>query len=225
MNKLKPLVTNEKISVVRKGQDGRNIPNVTNYMALTNHDDALVLDEDDRRYGVFFTQFKNRQHMLENTKGDYWLRLNNAINHYPNIIYSWLMNVDLSDFDAMQAPKMTPGKLKMIAQSQPEDEVALKEVVELGRFGVSADVIATDCIAEALREMGGLRPRSNRLKILLEDFGFYRFDAVINWQGKSRRVYVRNHSLTDNTEENRIAIRRLLDATNDVYDVVTENVF
>lgn len=213
MNKLKPLVTNEKIAVVKKGQDGRNIPNTTNYMALTNHEDALVLDADDRRWGVFFTRFRSRQEMLDATGPDYWKKLNDAINQHPQVIRGWLCNVDLSQFDARDAPSMTDAKRQMIQHSRPEDEVAIEEVIELGGYGVSKVAVATDCLGPMMRELGASMPRSTRLAEIMSALGMHRLPRPFKWKGKARRIYVSDVSLIDGTQEANTAIREALDLT------------
>lgn len=215
MNKLKPLVTNEKISVVRKGQDGRNIPNATNYMALTNHEDALVLDADDRRWGVFFTRFKTRQAMLDATGSDYWDKLNNAINAAPGVIRGWLLDVDLSTFDARDAPALTDAKKQMIEHSRPDDEVQVEEAITVGAFGVCRSVIATDCLTQAIRDHGGQMPRTSRLGSILEALGMRRLEKPFKWRSKTRRLYVSDGLLLDDTDEARDAIRLHLDCTAD----------
>lgn len=215
MNKLKPLVTNEKISVVRKGQDGRNIPNSTNYMALTNHEDALVLDADDRRWGVFFTRFKTRQEMLDATGPDYWEKLNKAINDAPGVVRGWLMDVDLSTFDARDAPALTDAKKQMIEHSRPDDEVQVEEAISIGGFGVCRDVVATDCLVLAMRDQGGHSPRTSRLSSILEGFGMVKLEKPFKWRGKTRRLYVRGEALAQDTSEARDNIRLHLEGTTD----------
>jgi hypothetical protein len=212
MNKLKPLVTNEKISVVRKGQDGRNIPNNTNYMALTNHEDALILDADDRRWGVFFTRFKTRQEMIDATGTSYWEKLNNAINNAEGVLRGWLLEVDLAKFDARDAPAVTDAKKMMIEHSRPEDEVQVEEAISVGAFGVCSQVVATDCLMDALRPFGGGLPRTSRISAILAAIGMVRLEKPFKWRGKARRIYVRGDMASDTTEA-RDAIRLALDAT------------
>lgn len=213
MNKLKPLVTNEKISVVRKGQDGRNIPNNTNYMALTNHEDALILDADDRRWGVFFTRFKTRQEMIDATGPDYWERLNNAINNAEGVLRGWLLSVDLSKFDARDAPAVTDAKKLMIEHSRPEDEVQVEEAISVGAFGVCSRVVATDCLMDALRALGGGLPRTSRVSAILANLGMTKLEKPFKWRGKTRRIYVRGDELSADTNEARDAIRSALEDT------------
>lgn len=214
MNKLKPLITNEIIEVVRKGQDGRNIPNTTNYMALTNHEDALVLDEDDRRWGVFFTKFKDRASLVAETGKDYWAKLNDAINNHAGQIRGWLLSVDLSEFDRTDAPAMTDAKREMIVSSKPEDLVIIEEIIALGGYGITHAVVSATDIADAARRHG-LHLRGPRLASVMKMAGYERLDKVFKWHGKARRLYIRSDmpELFVDTESARIDIRSLLDVT------------
>jgi hypothetical protein len=223
MNKLKPLVTNEQIEVVRKGQDGRNIPNCTNYMALTNHEDALVLDADDRRWGVFFTKYKAREQLKADIHETYWEDLNDAINNHGDVIRGWLMSIDLSKFNKTDAPKMTAAKRKMIDASRPEDEVMLQEAIEVGGFGVHSDVVAGDCLNDVFRAVcGGFAPKTTRLGTLMDNLGFVKLEKPLKWRGKARRMYVRSErkDMIEDTEGGRAIIRLALDGTVPEYDFV-----
>lgn len=223
MNKLKPLVTNEQIEVVRKGQDGRNIPNCTNYMALTNHEDALVLDADDRRWGVFFTKYKTREQLKADIHEKYWENLNDAINNHGGVIRGWLMSIDLSGFNKTDAPKMTAAKRKMIDASRPEDEVMLQEAIEIGGFGVHSDVVAGDCLNDVFRAVcGGFAPKTTRLGTLMDNLGFVKLEKPLKWRGKARRMYVRSErkDMLEDTEGGRAIIRLALDGTVPEYDFV-----
>lgn len=52
VNKLKPYIANNRVEKHGKGKDPGNILNVTNYLMLTNHEDAIPIEEGDRRYFV-----------------------------------------------------------------------------------------------------------------------------------------------------------------------------
>jgi hypothetical protein len=222
MNKLKPLITNEIIEVVRKGQDGRNIPNTTNYMALTNHEDALVLDADDRRWGVFFTKFKDRAQMVAETGKQYWERLNDAINNNGSEIRGWLMNVDLSNFDRTDAPAMTEAKLSMIASSRSDDEIMIEELIELGGYGVTKMVVSSSDLAELARR-SGLNLKTSRLSNVMQSLGYIRIEKVFKWHGKARRIYIHSDiaDLARDTETARTDLRSMLDVTLPVDDFDT----
>lgn len=59
-NKIKPFITNDRASSVAKRENGKMTPNTTNYVGLTNYENALPMDRNDRRWWVLFTQFKKK---------------------------------------------------------------------------------------------------------------------------------------------------------------------
>lgn len=214
MNKLKPLVTNEVIEVVRKGQDGRNVPNVTNYMAFTNFEDALVIDANDRRWGVFFTRFADREALAAaGVDADYWLRLHGAVERHPDVLRAWLLSVDTSGFDPKAAPPVTAAKAAMIASSISAEAAALMEIVSLGRLGVARHVAVTDAVNVALKAEQGQVLATTRMAQAFAEIGWVNY-GQIKWQGRARRVYVdEGHEWPADEGRKRHEIRRMLDET------------
>ena len=130
MNALKPLLTNPVVAVTRKGRDALQVPNTTNYIAFTNHPDALALDKDDRRWAVFFSKFKDRAQLLAERDTAYWDKLHSTYQNHPGDVRGWLLSIDLSDFDHLAPPAMNAGKLRMISESQTDDAKGIMEAVE-----------------------------------------------------------------------------------------------
>lgn len=217
MNKLKPLITNDSVEVVRKGKDGKQIANVTNYMALTNHMDALALDEGDRRWGVFKTRFSNRKAMLAELDDDYWRALHGAIEAHPAIIRAWLLAVDLSDFNRVIGPETNAHKRLMIEASRSPSEADICEALELGGFGVCAEVAATDCINAVIQGFGGKSVNTSIVANIMRELGWVKFDQYLKWKGKNRRVYYRPElvELLPTGSDYSRALRTKLDATDE----------
>jgi hypothetical protein len=217
MNKLKPLITNDSVEVVRKGQDGKQIANVTNYMALTNHMDALALDEGDRRWGVFKTRFETRQHMLAELDDAYWSRLHGAIDREPEVIRGWLLAVDLSCFNRVVGPETNAHKMTMIEATRSPQEADIKEALELGGFGVAADVAATDCINSVIQGQGGRQAQTSVLANIMRELGWQKFGATVKWKGKNRRIYYKPGPDFEGLDEGGMmrVFRAKLDATDE----------
>lgn len=55
LEEFKPYITNGRISIEKKGVDETTGDNRCNGIALTNHRDGVPIDDDERRYAVFFT--------------------------------------------------------------------------------------------------------------------------------------------------------------------------
>lgn len=215
MDKLKPFITNEKIFVVAKGKDGHDAINVTNYIAMSNHSDALALTADDRRWAVMRTRFKTAAERREKFPDERWGKIHEAYRNNPGVIRSWLLSIDLTGFDRSVAPPMTPDKLDMIEAGRSPMEADVREAIELGQFGVSTKVLLTDELNKKIVDLGGRALGTNTLSNILRDLGWIKFGKTIKWRGKTRRVYyhpdVIDPEATDD-EKFRI-LRELLDAT------------
>ena len=130
LNKLKPLITNQSISVVRKGQDAIEVPNCTNYCAFTNFPDALPLDDDDRRWAVFKTRYENRQQLMEECKSTYWDEVHTAYKKHFAELRGWLLSVPLDDFPIYEPPDTEVAKSAMIENARSSDELSTRDVIE-----------------------------------------------------------------------------------------------
>jgi len=217
MNKLKPLITNEVVEVVRKGKDGKQVINVTNYMALTNYIDALALDDGDRRWGVFKTKFEDREQMLSEFDDDYWDALHGAIDKHPDVIRGWLLNVPLAGFNRVAAPANSIHKKAMINHTRSSDHMDVEEALATGWHGVTDTVLATDCLNAAIYNNTMQRFNSKRLSTVLEALGWVRLDYTIKWKARNRRVWIKKSAGigASTTAE----IREILDASETEYDL------
>jgi len=211
ISKLKPLIANERaIDVVMKGKDGMSVPNCTNYMALTNHEDALILDEDDRRWAVLKTKFSSRSEVLETLKSEYWDCLHDAYKNNPLSVRDWLLQVDLSSFDRTKPPESTIAKQNMVEASLPK---ASEDILDLigTEEGIGEHIIATSMLREKMRLAGFRYPSGHALKFAMKQIGFVPSNAVVFWMGKNTRYYYNQESFPDGCDPSQA--REALDET------------
>ena len=203
MDKLKPKITNPSVRVVPKGKNGREVVNVTNYIACTNHMDALAISVGDRRYGIWKTRHDDRQAMLAERSDDehqsYWARLHMAIDDHPGAIRGWLMNIDLSDFDRTAAPPTNAAKLQMVKAAKSPLATDVAEAIELGGEGIAADVVATHFLNARVKELGGRTINSKALSGIMDEAGWTRHSKTVWWKGQNRRLYYRADAFPDLT--------------------------
>ncbi|UNY40256.1 DNA primase-polymerase [Paracoccus phage vB_PmaP_KLEP18-1] len=212
MDKLKPFITNEIVDVVGKGQKSRNIINVTNYFALSNHIDALAIDENDRRWGVWKTRFTSAQHMRADTGKEYWRKLHDAINNHAGVIRGWLMARDLSKFDRFDPPPLNDAKLAMVEASRSPMVSDIMEAIELGGEGIGENVLVTDLLNQQAQNVGGRKISTSSLSSSLVSLGWTRWPATLKWRDRSRRVYYRASAFAG-VDDLPTAFRRALDDT------------
>lgn len=119
LNNLKPKITQSTVTLRKKYANSRDIPNTVNFIAFTNHMDALPLDDDDRRYFVVGTDLPKKE-------GDYYDRLWSWTEENYGAILSWLLKRDLSRFNPNARPPVTAAKREMTHSSRPivETEIA-----------------------------------------------------------------------------------------------------
>lgn len=215
MNKLKPVITNETVEVVRKGKDGKEIINVTNYIAMSNHIDALALTENDRRWAVMKTRFDTKEDRDAVLTEEYKEALANAWRNHPGVIRGWLLNVDLSDFNRTRAPDTNEAKRLMIEASRSAIDGDIREAIELGGEGVGNGVLATDCLNLRIKELGGRSVNTITLSNVLRELGWVKHDGAVKWRKKARRVYYKPSEIPQGLEGATLTsyLRSLLDET------------
>lgn len=211
MNKLKPLITNDVVDIVAKGANSRNVLNCTNYLALSNFRDALVLDADDRRWGVFFTRFESRAQVLREMDSPYWAQLNDfAIRDHPEVIRAWLLSVPLDGFNPNEGPVMNAAKRYMIENSLSSDAQSIAEIVGAGAYGVNHSVVETKRLNDALRSTDGRPMQTSRMSAALRELGFTKADKTVKWDGRACWVWTRPPFVYDDTSGCRDRIREAL---------------
>jgi hypothetical protein len=115
-----------------------------NCLIFSNHVDALVVPDGDRRVCVL-------QNALEMNTPAYYQRLDEALDGVePGRVYWWLMRRDVSGYDHVYPP-MTPGKRLMIQQHRtPSDEILEWIVDNSGSNLITYGILKDKVVAAAL---------------------------------------------------------------------------
>ena len=130
MNALKPLISNPRVSINKKSISRFDAINFCNYLAFTNHEDALVLDQGNRRWQAFFSRHTRRDEMLKEYSPEYWEKFHDAYRLNPEIIRGWLMDYDIADFNPNYPPAMPNSNSRMIEAARGEIETAMLEELD-----------------------------------------------------------------------------------------------
>lgn len=133
LDSLKAPITNRRVTVHKKGQDEYDTLNVTNYMAFSNHSDALALSKADRRWLVIFSPYLHRSE-IEAEVGmgivEYFEPIHQMYREFAAHVRHWLLNVDLTGFDPVKPAIVTDEKAEMQELGQSDDEAIVREIVE-----------------------------------------------------------------------------------------------
>lgn len=154
-NELKELVTGEWIRINPKNIAAYRQRNQVNICYLSNENQPLPLDNDDRRHLVVYTPPSKPESYYD----DVFLELENG---GVSAFYDYLMRVDLTGFHPKKRPPMTESKKRLIALSSASEIRFVNEWV-LGEMGLPiCPCLAGDLYATYLKwckTNGESRPR------------------------------------------------------------------
>ena len=210
LNSVKPYITNDAISVHPKGVDPYDIPNVTNYLALTNFKDALPLNDTDRRWMVIFTPWHSIaefEKVVGCNNDAYFARLHQALFEHTGALRRWLLDRDLSAFNCNGRAPETEEKRIMVSFGVSDEVSIAKELIEKGGYGFSEKVVSTSLLSAAIGREGIEPPKTTSMRHLMIRLGYRPFAGTVKWDQRAHRVWVK--AVVTLPEE----VRRLLDAT------------
>jgi len=220
MDMLKPLITNDTVDIHRKGENNYNAPNVSNYMAFTNHGDALPLSNVDRRWMVVFTPWSDAAEM-EQAVGmslpDYFTRLREAMHKHAGALAHWLTRYPLpAEFNPNAAAPVTQEKESMRVADKDDDEEKVEEAIESGGEGVGEKILSTRHLTRMMAKNTPTLtfqdvPQGRALAKILQRLGWVRYPKQVKWYAEPCQIWTHGKPMKDTG-----AIRAALDKTMEV---------
>jgi len=134
-NYIKPFVSGQstRLAVNEKNRRQYFVPNNQNWIITSNHDHAINLEDDDRRFWV------HRMLMDEPPSDEYFAKLHRWLdNGGIEKVFGWLLRRDISGFNPMARPPMTAAKTAMLELSQPAPVRWLRKLFNPADDGVLA---------------------------------------------------------------------------------------
>lgn len=183
MNAIKPFASNPVVQVHPKGKEPYDIINTSNYLLLSNFQDALPLNKDDRRYLVLFSQWQAKDALMAfmDEEPNYYADLYQAIADSPGALRRFFLDHEQSpDFNPKRPAPVTPARARMVNQARSDFIRALVELVETnGTPGLSAELLDFSRAMKELSDMGITIPEGRHLASELDREGFSRIGRVL----------------------------------------------
>lgn len=184
---LKGLVTGTTIHINEKHQPSREVPNFVNFIFLSNHNDALFVDDQDRRFFVWEITSGRLPEVMANEFVKW--RNNGGL----SALLDYFLKYDISGFNPKAPAPMTAAKGQMVADNRSDLESWIADLVEsnvgdvLGREVATSYEIATQYHRD--RGSHGQPPSTKAVGGACKKFGAYmRVNQVRNVTGKKVRV-------------------------------------
>lgn len=175
MNSLKPLITNDDISVNERFRNNRQVQNISNYMIFSNHHDALALTPGDRRYFVIKSPLQNKNQVLA-LGPNYFPPLYAILRDHPGAMRSFLADWEISpDFRADGHAPRTKYVQDMVNDSAGELTATVRRMLLEGDYPlVQYDIVSAKALADALMNNEGLKGiTSQRVAQVLREEGMH----------------------------------------------------
>jgi len=192
LDKMKPMISDDTISVIFKGKDERSVPNFASYMMSTNHADAIPVSDSDRRYCVITTRYTTKEELDAFHGGPegvaaYFKTLFSETARRADAIACFLRDwkVDASFDPEGRAPE-TDGLSSMRSLNVSEDRDDLETAIEDFKGPiVSRELLDVTELNKMATIDGRNLPTRRALSHLLSDMGLTQIEG--------RRMKLKNH--------------------------------
>lgn len=146
LERFKPWVTNDRVGMNRKGLKKITIDNVANTIAFSNHEDAIRIDKEERRYAVAISREPVKSQ-------EYYTKLFSTFipkhgGSVASILYL-LKNRDVPQFNPYAPAVHTESRDRMIENTWSAEVRALWQMVLDGTNGMDAELVTFQQIESA----------------------------------------------------------------------------
>ena len=174
MDLLKTLISETEITINQKKMDSRKILNFANTIAFTNHQDALYLEESDRRYAVVRSPIQTKQDVDRLNASGIFEEASEVVNKLGGALRHALLNYPISArFNPNAAPR-TSARDEMVEASKNRLQIAIEELVEGENPLIGDDIILA---SEVIRLTETEARNNHRPAHFLAMLGYERYDG------------------------------------------------
>lgn len=206
INRLKPYVANDMVTVRRMRTDKYKVINTVNYLLTTNHKDGVPVDENSSRYFPMFSRFQTKRALAAFNKANpkYYARLHAALDD-AGALRRWLLDYELhEEFNPVERAKESTALAEMVYLNQTEEQEAIASILEESDDPeLSWELVNSTTLAERMADEGVPVPYGQAWKRLLAERGFTPLGKVkingkaINYWSQSPEKFRRSDGSTD----------------------------
>lgn len=197
MNGLKTIITDRRIAIESKGVDQEMEDNVSNWIFFSNFKDAFPIDENERRYCIFFsklqtaTEIKNAGLSKDFFDDMYhWLESENGYAKLAN----FYLNYPIERGSLPHRAPHTSSYEEVLRIGRSPLRVLLDEKIENGERGFRAGYVSYTMLLKAIDESSmRSRPAEHVIKATIEQRGYVllgRTDAPVPGEDLSRKSII-----------------------------------
>lgn len=223
LDEIKPLVTNERIPVERKGQEQINFDNRANGILFTNHKDGVPITVDTRRWAIFYCAQQHaedlaRDGMTEHYFADLvdWIKGRGEYSHLgadygASVFLHYLRTMTIEDAYnparlSLRAPVTTStSEARLASMGRAEQEIM--DAIEEGRPGFAGGWVSSKYLDDLLEKIRANVPRNKRRDLMATlGYGYHpvlrdgRVNDYVMPDNAKPRLYLRDGHLAFNLD-------------------------
>ncbi len=176
MNTLKEPITNDFVPVNERAKNTRNVQNRTNYMAFTNHHDAIVVGEDSRRWWVVKSALQHKEQIraIMDKDPEYFARFAESHSTHAGGYRHFFENRTISSSFKPSGPApVTTYLQEMVSDTSDEVTSMLNQICDDGDSPlIQRDVLAFGALKAALNFEGVKNITDRYITHALRNAGF-----------------------------------------------------
>jgi len=211
INAIKPMISDDEISIRQMQKDWYQAPNFTNYMAFSNFFDGIPESEGGRRWCMIAAAFQTASQIegFEKANPTYFQTLFDTVENqdYWPTFRGWFLSREIDpEFNPRGRAPATRGTLLMKELSKSDSELALEDLVSDGAEGVGKTALSSAHVTRILKAKG-VDIATTTVNSWLLKAGFQQF-KVVKWRGLSCRAWVKSDPDDWTVESVRAALDR-----------------
>lgn len=172
---LKPLITEERAEIQSKGVDQEMEDNPANWVFFSNYKNAIPVNQNGRRYSIFFSVIQYKSDLLARGMDDaYFTALFNWMeNGGSEIVADWLLNYPIEMGQIPRTAPETSSQAEAVRVSRGPVEIAIQNAIEDQLTGFRGGYVSTIAVLNRLRQLGGRLPAVATVERILSSLGYY----------------------------------------------------
>jgi len=183
---LKPMITDKRVEIQAKGIDQEMEDNCANWIFFSNFKDAIPVNQNGRRYAIFYSAIQSKQDLEARGMNDvYFTALHDWMRHQggSEIVADYLLSYPIERGAIPGKAPQTSSYAEALALSRGPIERAIADAIEDGIAGFRAGWVSVQAAQRLLVDKSIRSVSAATLEGIIEGMGFKRV-------GRSARAYM-----------------------------------
>jgi len=192
MDKIKPCISDDDISLRAMYEGVRTVPNITNYLMFTNHHDSLAIDDSDRRYFVLASPLQRVEQIRALGGTKYFDKIFGMLRDNPGGLRAWFEQWSISDsFEPEGRAPITKYLFDLAENAATPLATAVKHCIEDEPHPlVRKDLLSLACLRGSLDSSHLPDFSDQALASVLRELGWFKYNRIMV-DGAKHQIWIK----------------------------------